>query len=221
MSWIDGREGRDGPVAGVRAGDDLGERVGVDLERRRRRRGPTRARRAGAARRSSRASSRRPRSRWPSGPGAGTGARRARPRTAREPRRAAPRARPWRRRSRRPRARPTWWRSDARAARRRASPPGASSGAGHPVHVRRLEVGGARAVVGGVAPRGVEQARQKQRAHDGLVLAQRVRELEQRHVAEPQPLDRLGRGEAPRDDLVQAAVAQRVLDPPAQALRVA
>ena len=39
-------------------------------------------------------------------------------------------------------------------------------------------------------------------------------------AAQPQALDRLRRGEAPRHDLVEAAVAQGVLDPAAQALRL-
>ena len=69
-----------------------------------------------------------------------------------------------------------------------------------------------------VVARGVQQPRQQQRAHHALVLAQRVGQGQRRHVAQPQRLQRGGRGEAPGHDLVQAAVAQGVLQPAAQPL---
>ena len=117
---------------------------------------------------------------------------------------------------------PRWWRS-ARASRRRASRRApAPSGAGRPVHVRRLEQRDLRAPVRGVVARRVEQARQQQRPHHAQVLAQRVLEpqrLDVRRAAAAPSVSR--RGEAVRDRLEQAAVAQHVLEPPAQRLAAA
>ena len=109
---------------------------------------------------------------------------------------------------------PRWWRSPDGQRHRRAA-----LGIDHAlerrrraVHVRRLEQRDVGAPARGVVLRGVEQARQQQRAHHAHVLAHRVRQPQRGQLAQPQLRERLGRGEAPRDHLEQAVVAQLVLD---------
>ena len=66
---------------------------------------------------------------------------------------------------------------------------------------------------------GVEQAREQQRTHQALVLAERILKREHALLAgQAESIDGVRRDERVGDALVEAAVAQQVLETPAQAL---
>ena len=94
----------------------------------------------------------------------------------------------------------------------------ASSGAAEAVDPSRLEERDVGLTVRGVVGGCVEQPRQKQRAHHALVRAERVLEPQERRVVRAAGLASAVGDVNVVDRLVEAAVAQRVLEAAPQAL---
>ena len=114
-----------------------------------------------------------------------------------------------------------WWRSEAGVA-----PPGEPSGtssSGPEARNARADsnsahrVAAVRRVVGG----GVQQAGEQHRAHHALLLAQRVGQAQRGRVVQPQAGERARGEKRVGHRLVEPAVAQHVLEAPAQPLAAA
>ncbi len=97
-------------------------------------------------------------------------------------------------------------------------------GRGGTVDGARLEDGDVRPVAGDVVAGGVEQRADQRGAHDRLRVRHGVLERDDAPQLVPlgqqQPVEQLGVGEAPSDDLAQAAADHRVLGGAAHALGV-